>query len=107
MGIDNIGPFQLSPGADAQGRTKISALRFFQEYTLQLTSFIDLGKGWNIKGKNPSPSTLVSTGLGLLCKQGDHFFARLDWGIPLISMDGERRSLQENGLYFSVRYSPF
>ncbi|MEH2247752.1 ShlB/FhaC/HecB family hemolysin secretion/activation protein [Nostoc sp.] len=220
LGIDNIGPFQLSPGADAQGRTKISALRFFQEYTqrsnqqvfalrsqfsfgldwfganvseeapdsrffawrgqaqwvrqlapdtlflargdfqftpdslvpleqfglggqlsvrgyrqdalltdngllfsaefrvpivraakiggvLQLTPFIDVGKAWNVKGENPSPTTLVSIGLGLLWKQDDHFLARLDWGIPLISVDGERRSLQENGLYFSVRYSPF
>ncbi|WP_445629167.1 ShlB/FhaC/HecB family hemolysin secretion/activation protein [Nostoc sp. DSM 114167] len=220
LGIDNIGPFRLSPGADANGKTNISALRFFQEYTqrsnqyvfaarsqlsfgvdwfdanisenepdsrffawrgqaqwvrqlapdtlflargdfqlatdslvpleqfglggqlsvrgyrqdalltdngllfsaefrvpivraakiggvLQLTPFIDVGKGWNTKGENPSPSTLVSTGLGLLWKQGDDFLARIDWGIPLISVDGERRSLQENGLYFSLRYSPF
>ncbi|WP_448269288.1 ShlB/FhaC/HecB family hemolysin secretion/activation protein [Nostoc sp. DSM 114159] len=220
LGIDNIGPFRLSPGADPNGKTNISALRFFQEYTqrsnqyvfaarsqlsfgvdwfdanisenepdsrffawrgqaqwvrqlapdtlflargdfqlatdslvpleqfglggqlsvrgyrqdalltdngllfsaefrvpivraakiggvLQLTPFIDVGKGWNTKGENPSPSTLVSTGLGLLWKQGDDFLARIDWGIPLISVDGERRSLQENGLYFSLRYSPF
>ncbi|WP_442941282.1 ShlB/FhaC/HecB family hemolysin secretion/activation protein [Nostoc sp.] len=220
LGLDNIGPFKLSPGADANGKTNISALRFFQEYTqrsnqyvfaarsqfslgvdwfdanvsnnepdsrffawrgqaqwvrqlapdtlflvrgdlqlaadslvpleqfglggqlsirgyrqdalltdnglllsaefrvpivraakiggvLQLTPFIEVGKGWNVKGENPSPSTLFSTGLGLLWKQGDHFSARFDWGIPLISVEGEKRSLQENGLYFSVRYSPF
>lgn len=220
LGIDNIGPFRLSPGADDQGRTNISALRFFQEYTqrstsqvfavrsqfslgvdwfganvnedapdsrffawrgqaqwvrqlapdtlflargdlqlsadsllpleqfglggqlsvrgyrqdtlltdngmlfsaefripivhapklggvLQLTPFIDVGKGWNTKGENPSPSTLLSTGLGLLWKQGNDLSARVDWGIPLISVDGEKRSLQENGLYFSVQYSPF
>ncbi|MEH2175818.1 ShlB/FhaC/HecB family hemolysin secretion/activation protein [Nostoc sp.] len=220
LGIDNIGPFRLSPGADANGKTNISALRFFQEYTqrsnqyvfaarsqlsfgvdwfdanvsenepdsrffawrgqaqwvrqlapdtlflargdfqlatdslvpleqfglggqlsvrgyrqdalltdngllfsaefrvpivraakiggvLQLTPFIDVGKGWNTKGENPSPSTLVSTGLGLLWKQGNDLSARVDWGIPLISVDGEKRSLQENGLYFSVSYSAF
>jgi hemolysin activation/secretion protein len=220
LGIDNIGGFPLSPGADANGKTKISALRFTQEYTqrsskqvfaarsqfsvgvdwlganvnddapdsrffawrgqaqwvrqlapdtlflvrgdfqaaadslvpleqfglggqlsvrgyrqdalltdngllfsaefrvpivrvskiggvLQLTPFIDVGKGWNVKGENPSPSMLVGTGLGLLWKQGENFSARLDWGIPLISVDGERRSLQENGLYFSLSYSPF
>ncbi|WP_374939410.1 ShlB/FhaC/HecB family hemolysin secretion/activation protein [Tolypothrix sp. FACHB-123] len=220
LGIDNIGPFRLSPGADEQGRTNISALRFFQEYTqrstsqvfalrsqfsfgvdwlggnvsedepdtrffswrgqaqwvrqlapdtlfltrgdiqlsanslvpleqfglggqlsvrgyrqdtlltdngmlfsaefrlpilrvpkmggvLQLTPFIDVGTGWNVKGDNPSPSTLVGTGLGLLWKQGDSFSARFDWGIPLTSVEGEKRSLQENGLYFSVQYSPF
>ncbi len=220
LGIDNIGGFALSPGADADGKTKVSALRFSQEYTqrsnkqvfaarsqfslgvdwfsaninedapdsrffawrgqaqwvrqlasdtlflargdlqlaadslvpleqfglggqlsvrgyrqdilltdngmllsaefrlpilrapkmgglLQLTPFIDIGKGWNHNGKNPSPSTLVGSGLGMLWTQGDNFWARLDWGIPLISVEGEKRSLQENGLYFSVRYSPF
>ncbi|MBW4616398.1 MAG: ShlB/FhaC/HecB family hemolysin secretion/activation protein [Desmonostoc vinosum HA7617-LM4] len=220
LGLDNIGGFPLSPGADAEGKTKISALRFTQEYTqrsnqqvfaarlqfslgvdwfdanvndnapdsrfftwrgqaqwvrqlkpdtlflvrgdlqlaadslvpleqfglggqqtvrgyrqdvlltdngvllsaelrlpiarvpniggvLQLTPFIDIGKGWNNNGENPSSSLLVGTGLGLLWKQGDNFSARLDWGIPLTSMDGEKRSLQENGLYFSLSYSPF
>ena len=33
LGLDNIGGFLLSPGADANGKTKISALRFIQEYT--------------------------------------------------------------------------
>ncbi|BAY01252.1 ShlB/FhaC/HecB family hemolysin secretion/activation protein [Anabaena sp. CCAP 1446/1C] len=220
LGLDNIGGFPLSPGADADGKTNISALRFFQDYTqrstsqvfaarsqfsfgvdwfganvsdnapdsrffawrgqaqwvrklasdtlflvrgdlqlaadslvpleqfglggqisvrgyrqdtlltdngllfsaelrlpivraaniggvLQLTPFIDVGQGWNTKGDNPSTSTLVGTGLGLLWKQGNNFSARLDWGIPLVSVEGEKSSLQENGLYFSVSYSPF
>ncbi|MEH1893248.1 MAG: ShlB/FhaC/HecB family hemolysin secretion/activation protein [Nostoc sp.] len=220
LGIDNIGPYKLSPGADANGKTNISALRFFQEYTqrsnqyvfaarsqfsfgvdwfdanvsqdepdsrffawrgqaqwvrqlapdtlflargdfqlaadslvpleqfglggqlsvrgyrqdalitdngmllsaefrlpivrapkiggvLQLTPFIEVGKGWNVKDKNPSRSLLVGTGLGLFWKQGNNFSARLDWGIPLTSVEGEKRSLQENGLYFSIGYSPF
>ncbi len=33
LGIDHIGRFKLSPGADSKGNTNISALRFFQEYT--------------------------------------------------------------------------
>jgi len=220
LGLDNIGGFPLSPGADENGKTNISALRFTQEYTqrsnqqvfaarsqfslgvdwlgtnvnedepdsrffswrgqtqwvrqlapdtlflargdlqlattslvpleqfglggqvtvrgyrqdtlltdnglllsaelrlpivrstktqsvLQLTPFLDVGTGWNTKSSNPSPSTLIGTGLGLLWKQGDNFSVRLDWGIPLTSVEGEKRSLQENGLYFSVRYSPF
>lgn len=220
LGLDNIGGFPLSPGADANGKTKISALHFTQEYTqrsnkqvfaarsqfsvgvdwfdanvnenapdsrffawrgqtqwvrqfapdtlflargdlqlaanslvpleqfglggqlsvrgyrqdtlltdngilfsaefrlpiarapkigglLQLAPFIDVGTGWNTKGENPSPSTLVGTGLGLLWKQDNNLSVRLDWGIPLISVEGEKPSLQENGLYFSVQYSPF
>jgi hemolysin activation/secretion protein len=220
LGIDNIGGFPLSPGADANGKTNISALRFSQDYTqrsnqqvfaarsqfsvgvdwfganvndnapdsrffswrgqaqwvrqlkpdtlfllrgdlqaaadslvpleqfglggqlsvrgyrqdalltdnglllsaefrlpilrapkmggvLQLIPFIDIGKGWNNNSENPSPSMLAGTGLGLLWKQGDNFSARLDWGIPLKPIEGERRSLQENGLYFSLNYSLF
>ncbi|MBE9200510.1 ShlB/FhaC/HecB family hemolysin secretion/activation protein [Nodularia sp. LEGE 06071] len=74
---------------------------------LQVTPFIDIGKGWNTQGENPSTSTLIGTGLGLLWQQGNNFSARLDWGIPVISVEGDRRSLQEQGLYFSIRYSPF
>jgi hemolysin activation/secretion protein len=217
LGIDDIGPFPLSPGADAQGRTKVSALRFFQEYTqrseqhvfalrsqfslglpwfnanindnapdsqffawrgqgqwlrqlapetqfllksdvqlagssllpleqfglggqatvrgfrqdallsdggalvsaefrlplirgkrgsgvLQLTPFLDLGTTWNSKN-NAGSNTLVGTGIGLLWKQGG-LSARLDWGIPLSRLEGEKRSLQDRGLYFSLNYAP-
>lgn len=219
LGLDDIGPFPLSPGADAQGRTKISALRFSQEYSqrserhvfavrslfslgldlldstvnedapdsrffswrgqgqwlrqfapdtllllkgdvqltgdalvpleqfglggplsvrgyrqdallsdagmllsaefrwpilrskkmggvLQLTPFVDVGMAWNVAGRNPSPNTLVGAGVGLLWKQ-ENFSARLDWGIPLVEVAGEKRSLQDNGIYFSVSYTPF
>ncbi|BAU11783.1 surface antigen variable number [Leptolyngbya sp. NIES-3755] len=217
LGIDNIGPFRLSPGADEQGRTRISALRFFQEYVqrsdrqvfaarsqfsvglglfdatindqapdsqffawrgqaqwtrllardslllvrgdlqlvdrtlvpleqigiggqetvrgyrqdalltdngflfstearlpilrssraiVQVTPFIDLGTGWNRSGENPARNTLLGAGFGFLWRQGDDFSARIDFGFPLISIEGERRSLQEKGIYFSIRYSP-
>ncbi|WNZ44856.1 ShlB/FhaC/HecB family hemolysin secretion/activation protein [Leptolyngbya boryana CZ1] len=217
LGIDNIGPFPLSPGADEQGRTQISALRFFQEYVqrsdrqvfaarsqfslglnflnstindqapdsrffawrgqaqwtrllardslflvrgdmqladrtlvpleqigvggqetvrgyrqdalltdngflfstelrlpifrprnglVQLTPFVDLGTGWNRSGDNPEKNTLVGAGLGLLWRQGENFSARIDFGFPLVSIENEKRTLQENGIYFSIRYSP-
>lgn len=217
LGLDNIGPFPLSPGADEQGRTQVSALRFFQEYVqrsdrqvfaarsqfslglnflnstineqapdsrffawrgqaqwtrllardslflvrgdmqladrtlvpleqigvggqetvrgyrqdalltdngflfstelrlpifrprnglVQLTPFIDLGTGWNRSGDNPEKNTLVGAGLGLLWRQGENFSARIDFGFPLVSIENEKRTLQENGIYFSIRYSP-
>lgn len=217
LGLDNIGPFPLSPGADEQGRTQISALRFFQEYVqrsdrqvfaarsqfslglnflnstineqapdsrffawrgqaqwtrllardslflvrgdmqladrtlvpleqigvggqetvrgyrqdalltdngflfstelrlpifrprnglVQLTPFVDLGTGWNRSGDNPEKNTLFGAGLGLLWRQGENFSARIDFGFPLVSIDNEKRTLQENGIYFSIRYSP-
>lgn len=52
LGFENIGPFPLSPGADSDGRTRLSVLRFFQEYiqrenysVLALRSEFNLGLG--------------------------------------------------------------
>jgi hemolysin activation/secretion protein len=220
LGIDDIGPFPLSPGADDQGRTKVSALRFFQEWTqrnstqvlalrsqfnlglgilgatisdtgpdsrffswqgqgqwvkllgpdtlvlirssaqlsadpllvleqyglggqytvrgyrqdqlltdngmqaslefrlpilrdpnsntlLQVTPFIDFGYGWNHSGENPDPNTLVGVGAGLLLNINNGLTARFDWGVPLVSVDSQKNTLQENGLYFSLGISFF
>jgi len=75
---------------------------------LQLTPFIDLGTAWNL-GNNPNPdaSTLVAVGLGLRLQVSDRVTARLDWGIPLISISGEKNTWQENGVYFSIVVNPF
>jgi hemolysin activation/secretion protein len=215
LGIDDIGPFPLSPGADANGETRVSALRFFQDWTqrsrrdvlalrsqfslgvdwlnasvsdqapdsrflawrgqaqwvrllapdmllllrgdlqltdspllsleqfglggpetvrgyrqdalltdngallsaevrlpvlrvpqveglLQIVPFADFGSGWNVTATDPNPSTIAGLGLGLLWRMGDRFSARLDYGIPLVRVEGEKRNWQENGLYFSV-----
>ncbi|MEH2290743.1 ShlB/FhaC/HecB family hemolysin secretion/activation protein [Nostoc sp.] len=77
--------------------------------TLQVVPFVDFGVGWNSSGReNPDPNTLAAVGLGLRWAQGDRLTVRLDWGIPLISIDSNnQRTLQENGLYFSLLYNPF
>jgi hemolysin activation/secretion protein len=74
---------------------------------LQIAPFFDLGFGWNVDRANPDPNTLIGLGLGLQWQQGDRFNARLDWGIPLVDIDDQGDTLQENGIYFSVRYSAF
>ncbi|MEH2354987.1 MAG: ShlB/FhaC/HecB family hemolysin secretion/activation protein [Nostoc sp.] len=76
---------------------------------LQVIPFVDFGVGWNTSGKdNPDRNTLAAVGLGLRWAQGDRFTVRLDWGIPLISVNNSNeRTLQENGLYFSLLYNPF
>jgi hemolysin activation/secretion protein len=75
---------------------------------LRLIPFIDFGVGWNSSGETTGDTnTLLATGLGLQWQMRDSLDVRLDWGIPLIASDDRNRTLQEQGLYFSVNYSPF
>lgn len=77
---------------------------------LQVIPFVDYGTAGNTQRNNPNssnPNTLASIGLGLQWRQGNNFTARLDWGIPLVSINSRDRTWQENGLYFSVQYNPF
>lgn len=75
--------------------------------TLQLTPFFDFGTGWNNEEPNPDPTTLASLGVGLNWTVGDRFNLSLDYGIPLVAVDEEGDSLQENGFHFAIRYQPF
>ncbi len=76
---------------------------------LQIAPFVDFGTGWNHSGKtaDPNPNTLAGVGVGLQWQMGDWLTARFDWGVPLTNLDGQKNSLQEQGLYFSINYSPF
>lgn len=74
---------------------------------LQIIPFVNYGVGWNTNTANPYPNNLASVGLGLLWRMSDNFSARLDWGIPLVEVDSRERTWQENGLYFTVQYTPF
>ena len=75
----------------------------------QLVPFVDAGGVWNVSS-NPSSLPdrrfLVGAGLGLLWEPEPGFRIRLDYGIPLIEIDGADRqeNLQDNGFYFSVGY---
>lgn len=96
-------------GATFSTEVRLPVLRVPEvEGVLQITPFLDVGTAWN----NPDveveidPSTLVGVGLGLLW-QSENFSARLDWGIPLVSVEGEKNTWQENGIYFSIFYTPF
>lgn len=70
---------------------------------LQIAPFVDVGTAWNRSGfDNPDPRTLAGTGLGLRLQIGKWLTARFDWGIPLVSIENNGNSLQEQGLYFSL-----
>ena len=96
-------------GAFASAEVRLPILRIPRlNGVLQLAPFVDVGTAWNSSGRaDPDPNTLASVGLGLRWQQGDRFTARLDWGIPLVSVDSRERTWQENGVYFSVIYNPF
>jgi hemolysin activation/secretion protein len=74
---------------------------------LQLTPFVDFGTAWNRDNVELDPDTLVSVGVGLNWQQGDRLNARIDWGIPLVDVEGDKNTLQESGVYFSINYKLF
>ncbi|MEL7083850.1 MAG: ShlB/FhaC/HecB family hemolysin secretion/activation protein [Cyanobacteria bacterium J06597_1] len=74
----------------------------------QLIPFIDYGVGWEVGSRDePGASDLLGVGIGAQWQMSDTFSARLDWGIPLIDREDRDRTLQEQGIYFSVKFSPF
>lgn len=77
-------------------------------WVLQAVPFVEMGRGWN-HGRSPQPEqqTLASLGLGLRIARGDRFSARLDWGIPLIELEGRKNTWQDNGIHFSLNYQLF
>ncbi len=97
----------------ASAEVRLPIARFAGENNLlQLAPFLDFGTAWNRGGRDESNSenetdTLLSLGLGLRLQFQDRLTARFDWGIPLITVEGDKDTLQENGLYFSVIYNPF
>lgn len=91
----------------AEMRLPIARVRQWDS-VLQLTPFVDFGTAWNQDSEAAlPPSTLASVGLGLRWQMGDRLNARVDWGIPLRSIDENKSTLQEKGLYFSIFYSLF
>ncbi|MBW4557406.1 MAG: ShlB/FhaC/HecB family hemolysin secretion/activation protein [Trichormus sp. ATA11-4-KO1] len=93
----------------ASAEVQIPILRLPEiDSLLQVTPFIDFGIAWNNSLRdNPDPNTLAAVGLGLQWSQGDRLTARLDWGIPLVPVNSQENTWQENGLYFSLLYNPF
>jgi hemolysin activation/secretion protein len=97
-------------GIFASAEVRVPIVRFPRASgILHLTPFLEFGTGWNRSGgqADPDPSTLLSVGLGLRLQLNDNLTARLDWGIPLISVDGNKDTWQENGVYFSIVYRFF
>ncbi|MEL6438863.1 MAG: ShlB/FhaC/HecB family hemolysin secretion/activation protein [Cyanobacteria bacterium J06621_8] len=74
---------------------------------LQIAPFLDVGTAWNNGAIELDNATLPSLGIGLDFTLGTRFNAHLDWGIPLISVEDNGDSLQEQGVYFSINSHAF
>ena len=80
--------------------------------SLQLIPFVEVGKVWNHPDNPnllPEQTLLGSAGLGVLWERAfglRGLSVRLDYGIPFMNLDDRGNNLQDNGLYFSVRYQP-
>ncbi|MCC5898771.1 MAG: ShlB/FhaC/HecB family hemolysin secretion/activation protein [Phormidium sp. BM_Day4_Bin.17] len=79
------------------------------ENRLELRPFVDVGTVWNQGDSSIDTNTLASLGLGVHVGLGDRFSAKLDWGIPLVSVEErENRDLfQRQELYFQLEWQPF
>ena len=90
-------------GLFGSAELRIPVLRFKKfDGLVQIAPFFDIGTVWNAGDLEISNTTLPSLGVGLNLSLGANFNARLDWGIPLTSIDADSNSLQEDGIYFSV-----
>ncbi|MBW4633515.1 MAG: ShlB/FhaC/HecB family hemolysin secretion/activation protein [Iphinoe sp. HA4291-MV1] len=105
--------FLVDNGLFASAEVRFPILRVEDiKGVLHVVPFVDFGVGWNnsTKGRtNPDldPNTLIGVGLGLQWQMDDTLTARIDYGIPLTDVNSRDRTLQEQGFYFSVNYSPF
>ncbi len=92
--------------ASAEARFPIARFRSIDSL-LQIAPFAEFGTGWNLSGRpNPDPNYLASIGLGLRWQTSNNLTLRFDVGFPLGPIDSSRRSLQEQGFYFSLNYTP-
>ena len=99
-------------GIFASAEVQVPVLRLSKTNgILQLIPFTDFGVVWNNSGSTiantNSPNILASIGLGLRWSQNANFSARLDYGIPVVSVDQPNQTWQENGLYFYLQYNNF
>ena len=95
-------------GVFASAELRVPILRFRQiDGLVQIAPFFDIGTLWNSDDLEIANATLPSIGLGLNFSMGSRFNARLDYGIPLKTVDTKGDSLQEDGVHFAIDYSFF
>ena len=72
---------------------------------LELIPFIEGGIGWNNGDESSALEGLASLGVGLTWQAEPDLSIRLDYGYPLVDVDTEVDTLQEQGFYFSIDWT--
>ncbi len=111
-GVDSVRGYRQDAlladnGVFGSTEVRLPIARFAPDSILQITPFVDFGTVWNNSAEKIPQKTLFSTGLGLRYQFSDKFTAKVEWGIPLLSIEGSKRTWQENGIYFSIVYNAF
>jgi hemolysin activation/secretion protein len=74
---------------------------------VSVAPFFDFGGGWNVS-QSPEPTTIYSTGLGLLLAPCRNFNAQLYWGYRLRHVEEpEPNDPQDLGLHFRINVQAF
>jgi len=74
---------------------------------LQLTPFVDVGAVWNQPdnpNQLPEEQVLVGAGLGVLWRPLPRLSLQLNYGFPFIDLGDRGNDIQNDGLYFDIRY---
>ncbi len=74
---------------------------------VHLAPFFDFGGAWNV-ADSPSPTTIYSTGVGLLLAPDKHISAQLYWGYRLRHVEiSDDAGAQDLGLSFKINIQAF
>ncbi|HME70816.1 MAG TPA: ShlB/FhaC/HecB family hemolysin secretion/activation protein [Myxococcota bacterium] len=77
-------------------------------FLVQIAPFFDIGQAWNISFPSPSPNLLASVGVGLRASFLPWVTAEIYYGYRIVHVPiPSDRSLQDDGITFSVTTYPF
>jgi hemolysin activation/secretion protein len=74
------------------------------EANLQLVANVDAAQLWNNGGAALDRGFLASVGVGAIWEPFPKFITRLDYSIPLVSINDRGNSFQDSGFNFSIGY---
>ncbi|MGB3636694.1 MAG: ShlB/FhaC/HecB family hemolysin secretion/activation protein [Rivularia sp. (in: cyanobacteria)] len=87
---------RITVGRDASGNP-----------SLQIAPFFDAGVVWNIDdnpNQQPKQTFLAGVGMGILWQATPRLNIKLDYGLPLVTLNDKGNNAQDEGFYFSIGY---